>query len=242
MLEKLSGLGPLGRQAGEPGDLEAGGSRRPVGRRFRSSPSPRRMSPDSALGAGAAILEEYGEGQRHLLDCGRASGQVEPIGRLDHARRVQRVARPRTRNRLPHLPRRLRDIAGLAPISTVMPEYLKQVGFLRLHRICLPTTLPGRCTGELRAAYRTCRAGGEDINRGAVRPDDVKGRRDTPAGGWRARADGWIDDVAERPGWLMFSLTTLRAATNYGLHTDTFDHWSATPPKRDAASCPSTAP
>jgi hypothetical protein len=78
---------------------------------------------------------------------------------------------------------------------------------------------------ELRRRYRTCRAGGEDINRGVVDPMMLKGVEiRQPEDGARALTR-WIDDVAERPGWLIFFTHDIAPRpTNYGCTPDTFDH------------------
>ena len=67
--------------------------------------------------------------------------------------------------------------------------------------------------------FRTCRAGGEKVNRGPTDPMFLGG-----VGTWVPDVDRWIDDLVADPGWLIFVAHDLSATpTPYGCTALTFE-------------------
>ncbi|MFC0806867.1 polysaccharide deacetylase family protein [Ensifer sp. P24N7] len=227
MLEKLSGLGPLVDRLANRAIWKLAGARRRLETEVPLVSFTFDDVPDSALAAGAAILEKYGARGTFYI-AGGLAGQVEPDRRLITPEGCSELlARGHEIGCHTFAHRRLRDIAGLGTDLDRNAEYLKQVGvspaasnFAFPYNAAWPLA-----RAELRRRYRTCRAGGEDINRGVVDPMMLKGVEiRQPEDGARALTR-WIDDVAERPGWLIFFTHDIAAQpTNYGCTPDTFDH------------------
>ncbi|MDX0520381.1 polysaccharide deacetylase family protein [Sinorhizobium medicae] len=183
--------------------------------------------PDSALGAGAAVLEKY-EARGTFYIAGGLAGQVEPDRRLITPEGCgELLARGHEIGCHTFSHRRLRDIAGLGADLDRNDAYLKRVGvspgasnFAFPYNAAWPSA-----RDELRRRYRTCRAAGEAINRGAVDPMMLKGVEIRQPEHEARALTSWIDDVVERPGWLIFFTHDIAMQpTSYGCTPETFDH------------------
>lgn len=181
--------------------------------------------PDSALRAGATILEKHGARGTFYI-AGGLAGRVEPDRTLitpEGCREL--VARGHEIGCHTYAHHRLRSIAGLAEDLDRNAEYLKSVGVAPTNFAFPYNAAWPLSRAELRRRYRTCRAGGEAINRGTVDPLMLKAVEIRQPERHAAALTRWIDEVLERPGWLIFFTHDIAPQpTPYGCTPETFDH------------------
>lgn len=184
--------------------------------------------PESALSEGAGILEKYGIFGTFYIAGGMA-GQIEPERTLISAQGCAELARRgheigchtfshkavRTLSGgalakdLDHNARYLRETAGVKP-----PE-----NFAFPYNAAWPLA-----RREFRRRYRSCRAGGEAINRGAVDPLMLKGVAIQQPEESALNLTLMIDDVVRSPGWLIFyGHDVMDKPTPYGCTGKTLD-------------------
>lgn len=182
--------------------------------------------PDSALREGAAILERYGARGTFYI-AGGLAGQVEkdrtlitPEGCAELLGRGHEIGC----HTFAH--HRVRSAGRLAADLDRNAEYLKSVGiappasnFAFPYNAAWPLARP-----ELRRRYRSCRAGGEAINRGPVDPLMLKAVEIRQPEQHAQTLTRWIDDVVAEPGWLIFFTHDIAPwPTPYGCMPGTFD-------------------
>ena len=185
--------------------------------------------PGSALREGAAILERHGargtfyiagglaarvEADRVLIDaagCRELAARGHEIGCHTHDHRsLHRVSKKAL----------TRDLdRNAAHLDAIVPVRPKRRNFAFPYNA---GSLANR--GLLAATFRSCRAGGEAINRGEVDPCFLSGveirQPET-----RVEALGeWIETLVARPGWLIFFTHDIAATpTPYGCTPRSFD-------------------
>ena len=184
--------------------------------------------PDSALHAGAAILEKYGAFGTFYI-AGGLAGQVEeertlisPEGCRDLAARGHELGC----HTFSHKAVRSYSAASFATDLDRNAAYLGQVAdnphpqnFAFPYNAAWPAA-----RRELRRRFRTCRAGGGGINRGPTDPAMLRGvgieqPEDKARGLTRV-----IDEVAKEPGWLIFYGHDIAARpTPHGCTPETFE-------------------
>ncbi|MCA1442479.1 polysaccharide deacetylase family protein [Ensifer sp. IC4062] len=183
--------------------------------------------PDTALDHGAAILERHGARGTFYI-AGGLAGQVEADRTLiSPAGCSELLARGHEIGCHTFSHRRMRDISALGRDLDRNAAYLEGVGvaaapanFAFPYNAAWPLARP-----ELRRRYRTCRAGGEAINRGLVDPLMLKAVEIRQPEQHARELRRWIDDVVERPGWLVFFTHDIAPSpTPYGCTPETFDH------------------
>lgn len=163
--------------------------------------------PDTALSNGATILEKY-DARGTFYIAGGLCGTVEtdrtliaPAGCRELARRGHEIGCHTFSHRA------VRTLAGAAlgrdldRNAAFLAEHagVKAMNFAFPYNAAWPLA-----RAELRRRYRTARAGGEAINRGAVDPLMLKAVEICQPEARALSALRWIDDVAARPGWLVF--------------------------------------
>ncbi|WEX74932.1 polysaccharide deacetylase family protein [Sinorhizobium numidicum] len=183
--------------------------------------------PDSALHDGAAILEKHGARGTFYI-AGGLAGQVERDRTLITSEGCgELLARGHEIGCHTYSHRRIRDFGRLGGDLDRNADYLKSVGvsppatnFAFPYNAAWPLA-----RAELRRRYRTCRAGGEAINRGSVDPLMLRAVeiRQPEQDAWALTR--WIDDVAAQPGWLIFFTHDIAPRpTPYGCTPKTFEH------------------
>lgn len=181
--------------------------------------------PDSALQAGATILEKHGARGTFYI-AGGLAGRVEPERTLitpEGCREL--VARGHEIGCHTYAHHRLRSIAGLAADLDRNAAYLKSVGVAATNFAFPYNAAWPLSRAELRRRYRTCRAGGEAINRRTVDPLMLKAVEIRQPERHAVALTRWIDEVLERPGWLIFFTHDIAPQpTPYGCTPETFDH------------------
>lgn len=164
--------------------------------------------PDSALIEGAAILERHGVRGTFYI-AGDLVGQVAPNRRLITSEGTRELARRGHEvgcHTFSH--RRIRDIphAELAGDLDRNAAALAEAGVGRAPaNFAFPYNSawpPARA--EFRRRFRSCRGGGEEINRGLVDPLMLKAVEIRPPLEQAALARH-IDDLRREPGWLIFT-------------------------------------
>ncbi|MBP1887954.1 polysaccharide deacetylase family protein [Sinorhizobium mexicanum] len=185
--------------------------------------------PDSALEHGAAILERHGVRGTFYIAGGLAS-QVEPDRTLiSPAGCGELLARGHEIGCHTFAHSRMRDMSGAALGRDLdrNAAYLEGVGAVTAPaNFAFPYNAAWPLArSELRRRYRTCRAGGEAINRGLVDPLMLKAVEIRQPEQHSRALTHWIDDVVERPGWLVFFTHDIAPSpTPYGCTPETFDH------------------
>ncbi|MCZ4090866.1 polysaccharide deacetylase family protein [Sinorhizobium psoraleae] len=185
--------------------------------------------PDSALDHGATILERHGARGTFYI-AGGLAGQVEPDRTLiSPAGCGELLARGHEIGCHTFSHRRIRDmsVAALSRDLDRNADYLQNVGvtpaaanFAFPYNAAWPLART-----ELRRRYRTCRGGGEAINRGPVDPLMLKAVEIRQPEQHARALTRWIDDVVERPGWLVFFTHDIAPSpTPYGCSPEAFDH------------------
>lgn len=164
--------------------------------------------PDSALHNGAAILERHGVRGTFYI-AGGLAGQVEPERTLisaDGSRELAARGHEVGCHTFAH--RRIRDMssAELAQDLDRNAAFLKEAGIARAPaNFAFPYNAawpPAR--REFRRRYRTCRGGGEAINRGRVDPLMLKAIEIRQPEEQALTLTRHIDEVRREPGWLVF--------------------------------------
>jgi peptidoglycan/xylan/chitin deacetylase (PgdA/CDA1 family) len=184
--------------------------------------------PDSALGAGAAILEAHGARGTFYI-AGGLQGRIEPDRTLiDAAGCKELAARGHEIGCHTYAHENLRhvDHGFLVADLDRNRHYLDAVDPRSAWRnFAYPYN--GGSIGKrtmLAETYRTCRAGGEAINRGPTDPTFLRAveirQPETHASGLTR----WIDALVSDPGWLIFFTHDIsRTPTPYGCTPVTFD-------------------
>lgn len=184
--------------------------------------------PDSALHHGATILERHGVRGTFYL-AGALAGQVEPTRTLissEGSRELFDRGHEIGCHTFAH--RRIRSFsaADLARDLDHNAAYLAHLGiqpgptnFAFPYNAVWP---PARA--ELRKRFRSCRAAGEAINRGPVDPLMLKAVEIRQPEQDARALTGWIDAVADDPGWLIFFTHDIAPTpTPWGCTPETFD-------------------
>lgn len=184
--------------------------------------------PDTALTAGAAILEKYGVFGTFYITGGLA-GQVEPDRTLISAAGCRELAgRGHEIGCHTFAHRAVRRMPGSALAHDLdrNAAWLRQAaGIERAQNFAFPYNAAWPLARrELRRRYRSCRGGGGAINRGQTDPMMLKGVAiEQPEEKARALTRV-IDDVAREPGWLIFyGHDVAERPTPYGCTPETFE-------------------
>lgn len=184
--------------------------------------------PDTALTHGAAILERYGahgtfylagslmgteERYRRLIDAEGArelARRGHEIGCHTYAHRHSWALSPWGMRRDLEQNRTMLEAEGISARTT---------NFAFPYNAMSPLARPG-----LRRRFRSCRAGGEAINRGSFDPVSLKGVEIRQPEDYARRLTRWIDDLAAQPGWLVFFTHDVTDfPTPYGCKPDTLE-------------------
>ena len=184
--------------------------------------------PDSALSAGAAILEAHGVRGTFYISGG-LEGRVEPDRTLIDAAGCKELAARGHEigcHTYSHQDLRHVDRSFLRADLARNERYLNALD-PRPGRRNFAYPYSSGSFGKramLADAFRTCRAGGEAINRGATDPTFLQSvgmqqPEGCPSGGTR-----WIDAVVADPGWLLFVGHDISPTpTPYGCTTSVFE-------------------
>ncbi|WOS66437.1 polysaccharide deacetylase family protein [Sinorhizobium fredii] len=183
--------------------------------------------PDSALHEGAAALERY-DVRGTFYIAGGLAGQVEKDRALITPEGcAELLARGHEIGCHTFAHQRVRSAGSLAADLDRNAEYLTSVGvapparnFAFPYNAAWPLARP-----ELRRRYRSCRAGGEAINRGSVDPLMLKAVEIRQPEQHAQTLTRWIDEVVGEPGWLIFFTHDIAPRpTPYGCAPETFDN------------------
>lgn len=185
--------------------------------------------PDTALTAGAAILEKYGVFGTFYIAGGMA-GRIEPDRTLISADGCRELA---ARGHEIGCHTFSHDMVRSLPGGALARDLDRNETYLRaftdadapLRNFAFPYNAAWPLArGELRRRYRSCRGGGEAINRGPADPWMLKGVAiEQPEEKARALTHV-IDDVAANPGWLIFyGHDVAERPTPYGCTPETFE-------------------
>jgi peptidoglycan/xylan/chitin deacetylase (PgdA/CDA1 family) len=164
--------------------------------------------PDSALSAGAAILEAHGARGTFYISGGLA-GRIEPDRTLIDAAGCKELA---TRGHeigchtYGHQDLRHVDRCFLAEDLARNRSYLDAID-PRPSRRNFAYPYNSGCLGKrpmLAYSYRTCRAGGEAINRGATDPTFLRAVEIRQPEAHVSGLTRWVDALVADPGWLIF--------------------------------------
>ncbi|MCA1491271.1 polysaccharide deacetylase family protein [Ensifer sp. NBAIM29] len=183
--------------------------------------------PDSALNEGASILERHGVRGTFYI-AGGLAGKIEPDRTLITREGCGEIlARGHEIGCHTYAHRRIRDIRRLDDDLDRNAHYLKSVGVPEPARnFAFPYNAawpPARAV--MRRRYRTCRGAGEAINRGVVDPLMIKAVEIRQPEQHARDLTRWIDDIADRPGWLVFFTHDIAPRpTPYGCRPETFEH------------------
>ena len=164
--------------------------------------------PDTALSQGAAILEKHG-GRGTFYIAGGLSGAVEPDRTLIAPEGCRELAlRGHEIGCHTFVHKAVRALPGRALARDLdrNAAYLRQAaGLERPQNFAFPYNAAWPLARrELRRRFRTCRAGGEAINRGMVDPVMLNGVGIRQPEDYARSLTAMIDDVAKNPGWLVF--------------------------------------
>ncbi|HEV7309716.1 polysaccharide deacetylase family protein [Ensifer sp.] len=184
--------------------------------------------PDSALHNGAEILERHGVRGTFYI-AGGLAGRVEADrtlisaeGCADLSRRGHEVGC----HTYSHDKIRRLGGHGLAHDLDRNADYLRRSGVaLAATNFAFPYNAAWpSARRELGRRYRSCRAAGESVNRLSVDPLMLKAVEIRQPEADAQALTGWIDDVADRPGWLVFFTHDIAARpTPYGCTPGTFE-------------------
>jgi peptidoglycan/xylan/chitin deacetylase (PgdA/CDA1 family) len=184
--------------------------------------------PLSALEVGAAILEAHGVHGTFYI-AGGLAGRVEP-GRtlIDAAGCRQLAARGHEIgcHTFAHPDLRHVDRAFLRADLARNADYLDAVD-PRPGRRNFAYPYGSASLGKramLAKAFRTCRAGGEAINRGPTDPTFLRGVEIRQPEAYVSLLTRWIDALVAKPGWLIFFTHDISPApTPYGCTAAAFE-------------------
>jgi peptidoglycan/xylan/chitin deacetylase (PgdA/CDA1 family) len=159
--------------------------------------------PDTALSVGAAMLEKYGLRGTFYISGG-LEGRVEADRTLIDAAGCRELARRGHEigcHTFSHADLRHIDRACLASDLARNERFLHTFDpQLRRRNFAYPYSSGAFGKRAMLAdIFRTCRAGGEKINRGPTDPMFLGG-----VGTWVPDVFNWIDDLVADPGWLIF--------------------------------------
>ena len=183
--------------------------------------------PDTALSNGARILEQHGTRGTFYI-AGGLAGTIEPARRLIsaegcaelHARGHELASHTFSHPNVRTLSRR-----QLADELDRNDAFLAAAGESHAENFAFPYNVLSPLTvGELRRRFRTCRGGGEGINRGAVDPLLLRAVEIRQPEDHATALTHWIDDLAANPGWLIFFVHDIaETPTPYGATPATFE-------------------
>ena len=183
--------------------------------------------PDTARTNGAAILERY-DAHGTFYIAGGLDGQVEPNRRLidrngclDLFRRGHEIG---CHTFAHHRIRSYGD--SLARDLDRSERYFREAGITRpASNFAFPYNAAWpSARQELGRRFLTCRGAGEAVNRGAVDPLMLKAVEIRQPEDHARDLTGWIDDVVEHPGWLIFFTHDIsERPTSHGCTPETFD-------------------
>lgn len=184
--------------------------------------------PDTALSNGARILERHGARGTFYI-AGGLVGTVETNRRLISAEgcaELQSRGHELASHTFSHANVRTLSRPRLAADLDRNAGFLAGAGEPHAENVALPYNVISPFTiGELRRRFRSCRGGGEGINRGALDPMLVRAVEIRQPEEHAAALTRWIDDVVANPGWLVFFVHDIAdAPTPYGTTPRTFDH------------------
>lgn len=183
--------------------------------------------PDTALSNGARILEQHGARGTFYI-AGGLAGTVEPARRLISAAgcaELQARGHELASHTFSHPNVRTLSPRQLAAELDRNAAFLAAAGAPAAENFAFPYNVMSPFTGgQLRRRFRTCRGGGEGINRGCIDPllvqaVEIRQPEDHAAGLTR-----WIDALAVNPGWLVFFVHDITPTpTPYGTTPQTFE-------------------
>lgn len=184
--------------------------------------------PDTALTAGAAILEAHGARGSFFI-AGGLAGEVRPDQRLidlDGVRELARRGHEIGCHTFSHRPVRRMGAGELARDLDRNADYLERADGGRHRRnFAFPYnagSIPA--LGELKGRYRTCRSAGDKINRGVVDLGFLNAVEIRQPEESALALTARIDEVAREPGWLIFFTHDISdAPTQYGCRPETLD-------------------
>jgi peptidoglycan/xylan/chitin deacetylase (PgdA/CDA1 family) len=184
--------------------------------------------PDTALSAGAAILEAHGVRGTFYI-AGGLAGRVEPGRTLIDAAGCHEVAargheigcHTYSHPDLRHVDRSFL-IADLARNQRYLSAVDPRPG---RRNFAYPY---GSASFSKRAimaeTFRTCRAGGEAINRGPTDPTYLRGVEIRQPESHASGSTHWIDTLVAKPGWLIFFTHDISSTpTPYGCTAAAFE-------------------
>ena len=189
--------------------------------------------PDSALFEGAAILERHGvrgtfyiagglegrvEPDRTLIDaagCRELAARGHEIGCHTYAHAALRTMT--AKNLAADLSRNAQHLDNLVPGPPGSGNGRRNFAF--------PYNAGSfKARRRLAETFRSCRAGGEAINRGRTDPSFLSGVEIRQPESDAESLTGWIDALVAAPGWLIFFTHDITAMpTPYGCTPRTFD-------------------
>lgn len=179
--------------------------------------------PDSALNAGAATLEAHGLRGTYYISGG-LEGRVEPDRTLLNAEGCKQLAargheigcHTYSHPDLRHVDRSFL-IADLARNERFLNAVDPRPGRRNFAYPYSSGSFGSRAM--LADAFRTCRAGGDEINRGPTDPTFLRS-----VGTWQPETTRWIDELVADPGWLIFVAHDISPTpTPYGCTTLAFE-------------------
>jgi peptidoglycan/xylan/chitin deacetylase (PgdA/CDA1 family) len=164
--------------------------------------------PDTARSAGAAILEAYGARGTFYIS-GSLEGRVEPDRTLIDAAGCKELAARGHEigcHSFGHRDLRHVDRSDLAEDLNRNERYLNAVDPRRGRRNFAYPYNSGAFgkRAMLADTFRTCRAGGEAINRDLTDPTFLRAVEIRQPEAYVSGLIGWIDELAADPGWLIF--------------------------------------
>lgn len=185
--------------------------------------------PESALTAGAAVLEKHGLRGTFYI-AGGLAGQIEAERTLITGEGCRELAdRGHEIGCHTFSHRRVRQMPGATLLRDLdrNATYLDEVGvsapvtnFAFPYNAAWPLARP-----ELRRRFRSCRGAGEAINRGLVDPLMLKAVEICQPEAQARDLTRWIDDLVRTPGWLVFFTHDIaQRPTAYGCTPETLDH------------------
>jgi peptidoglycan/xylan/chitin deacetylase (PgdA/CDA1 family) len=184
--------------------------------------------PDTALTAGAKILEAHGARGSFYI-AGSLAGVVEPKRRLidlDGCRDLAARGHEIGCHTFSHRAVRRMGPGTLDRDLDRNADYLAQIDGKRVRRnFAFPYNAGSlQALRTLRSRYRTCRAGGEKINRGEIDLAFLNGVEIRQPEESALALTARIDEVAREPGWLVFFTHDISDdPTDYGCRPQTLD-------------------
>jgi len=184
--------------------------------------------PDTALTAGATVLEMHGVKGSFFL-AGGLSGEVRPDQRLidlEGARELASRGHEIGCHTFAHQPVRRMTPGALAADLDRNADYLEAVDGRRYRRnFAFPYNAGSLfALGALKGRYRSCRSAGDRINRGMVDLAFLNAVEIRQPESSALALTARIDEVAQEPGWLIFFTHDIsETPTQYGCRPATLD-------------------